>query len=170
MFLCPAFFEAGRITVNDTHYIEEQGRRIPTSDTEFAGDSVFCYSSSHLPSYVEEKTGGRIPADRVRSLSVQLLRNPDPAALIDFLRELQHQEYAVVNAERYEDLYRLADALLAAVAEGKRFCFQSAAAAVPSGKSESRQIPFVIFPGNVGDDRTLLHVITFLDSPVPSSR
>jgi uncharacterized protein YgbK (DUF1537 family) len=56
VFLVPAFFETGRLTKNDTHFIEEDGTLVPTDQTEFARDSVFGYSSSHLPTYIEEKT------------------------------------------------------------------------------------------------------------------
>jgi uncharacterized protein YgbK (DUF1537 family) len=130
VFLCPAFFEAGRVTVNDTHYIEEGGRRIPTSDTEFARDSVFGYSSSHLPAYVEEKSGGHINKQQVLSLGLNLLRAPYSKELDDFLQGLHDQNYVAVNAERYDDLYRLTESLLAAVSNGKRYLIQSAASLV----------------------------------------
>ncbi|MEM9487053.1 MAG: four-carbon acid sugar kinase family protein, partial [Cyanobacteria bacterium P01_F01_bin.116] len=35
-FMVPAFFEAGRITVDSTHYIETDGVRTPVHETEFA--------------------------------------------------------------------------------------------------------------------------------------
>lgn len=128
VFLCPAFFEAQRITRNDTHYIREKDRNIPTSSTEFARDSVFGYSSSHLPSYIEEKTGGLIRRDQVRSLTLDLLRDPNAAKLEEFIQGLHDMCHVVVNAEEYRDLSRLAGALLAAT--GKRFIFQSAASLV----------------------------------------
>ncbi len=34
VFLAPAFFECGRITANNTHYLLEGGRRIPVSETK----------------------------------------------------------------------------------------------------------------------------------------
>src|SRR3569623_663449 len=61
-FLVPAFFEGGRITRNSVHYLLVDGRPVPTHETEFARDSVFGYSTSYLPAYVEEKPRGRIAA------------------------------------------------------------------------------------------------------------
>ena len=60
-FLVPAFFEGGRITRNGTHYLKvEDDKLIPCHETEFAKDSVFGYTTSYLPDYVEEKTKGVI--------------------------------------------------------------------------------------------------------------
>src|SRR3569623_3469606 len=64
-FLVPAFFEGGRITRDSVHYLLVDGRPVPTHEPEFARDSVFAYSTSYLPAYVEEKTRGRIAADEV---------------------------------------------------------------------------------------------------------
>ena len=56
-FMTPAFFEAGRVTIDGVHYIRDQGGLTRTDQTPFAKDSVFGYSTSYLPDYVEEKTG-----------------------------------------------------------------------------------------------------------------
>jgi uncharacterized protein YgbK (DUF1537 family) len=58
IFLVPAFFEGGRITRDDTHYLWDGCAYIPTSDTEFARDAVFGYTSSHLPTYIEKAGRG----------------------------------------------------------------------------------------------------------------
>jgi len=64
-FLVPAFFEGGRITRDSVHYLMVDGVPTPVAETEFARDSVFGYTHSYLPDYVEEKTRGRIPANQV---------------------------------------------------------------------------------------------------------
>ncbi|WP_443041467.1 four-carbon acid sugar kinase family protein [Streptomyces sp. B21-083] len=38
---------------------------LPVGESEFARDATFGYRSSSLPEWVEEKTGGRVPADEV---------------------------------------------------------------------------------------------------------
>jgi len=129
VFMVPAFFEGGRLTVGDTHYVEEGGVRTPAHETEYARDSVFGYGTSHLPSYIQEKTAGRVDAAAVQSISLELLRG-EPDGLKDFLRALSGSRFVVVNAERYEDLDRFSEALLAVAAEGKLFAFQSAASVV----------------------------------------
>ena len=61
-FMVPAFFEGGRFTIDSTHYLKVDGQAGPVHKTEFAQDSVFAYSHSYRPDYVEEKTNGRIKA------------------------------------------------------------------------------------------------------------
>ena len=52
---CPAFIEAGRVTIDGVHYMREGGRLIPVSETEFARDNVFAYHTSVLRDYIREK-------------------------------------------------------------------------------------------------------------------
>jgi len=64
--LVPAFLEGGRTTVAGIHRLYGQ----PVHETAFARDGLFGYSSSHLPDWVEEKSGGRIAATAVQRLSL----------------------------------------------------------------------------------------------------
>lgn len=127
-FMTPAFFEAGRITVGSTHYIEANGHRTPTHETEFAQDSAFGYRHSYLPDYVAEKTQGRIPADQVVCLTLAALRSGVKAQLM----ALAGNVCVAVDAEQQTDLDGLAQDLLAAAAQGKRFLFRSAASLLTS--------------------------------------
>lgn len=52
---CPAFIESGRVTIDGTHYMKQGDKLIPTSETEFARDNVFGYSTSVLHDYIKEK-------------------------------------------------------------------------------------------------------------------
>lgn len=52
---CPAFIEAGRVTIDGIHYMKEGDKLIPVSETEFAHDNVFAYSTSVLTEYIKEK-------------------------------------------------------------------------------------------------------------------
>lgn len=52
---CPAFIEAGRYTIDGTHYMKDGDRLIPVSETEFARDNVFAYKNSVLTEYIREK-------------------------------------------------------------------------------------------------------------------
>ncbi len=122
-FLTPQFFEAGRVTVNSTHYIESASQRIPTHETEFAQDSVFGYSTSYLPDYVEEKTKGKIPASKVERFLLQDVRQ----GTLKHLMALRNNQCVAVDGEQQSDLDRFAADLLAAAAQGKKFLFRSAA-------------------------------------------
>ena len=59
--LVPAFLEGGRTTVDGVHLL--QGR--PVHRSPFARDGLFGYSTSFLPDWVAQKSGGRIPAEAV---------------------------------------------------------------------------------------------------------
>lgn len=52
---CPAFIEAGRVTIDGIHYMRDGERLIPVSETEFARDNVFAYHTSVLTEYIKEK-------------------------------------------------------------------------------------------------------------------
>ena len=52
---CPAFIEAGRVTIDGVHYMKDGDMLIPVSETEFAQDNVFAYHTSVLHDYIREK-------------------------------------------------------------------------------------------------------------------
>ena len=52
---CPAFIEAGRVTIDGVHYMKDGERLIPVGETEFARDNVFAYHTSVLRDYIKEK-------------------------------------------------------------------------------------------------------------------
>ena len=74
--IVPAFPDAGRVTIGGVHYMRgDAGSVIPVADTEFARDATFGYASSDLRQWVQEKSGGRIPAEHVASIDLSLLRS-----------------------------------------------------------------------------------------------
>ncbi|MEA5464147.1 four-carbon acid sugar kinase family protein [Leptothoe sp. PORK10 BA2] len=127
-FMVPAFFAAGRITLNSTHYIESDGVRTPVHQTEFAQDSVFSYSHSYLPDYVAEKTAGKIVANQVKCFTLEVLQQ----GTMDQLMALNNNVCVVVDAQQQTDLDRFSQELLAAAAQGKKFLFRSAASLLTS--------------------------------------
>ncbi len=122
-FLVPAFFEGGRITRDSVHYLMVNGVPTPVAQTEFARDSVFGYTHSYLPDYVEEKTGGRIPAGRVERFLLADVRGD----ALPRLMALSGNQCCVVDAETQADLDHFAAQLKAAAGQGKRFLFRSGA-------------------------------------------
>ncbi|MGK7909179.1 MAG: four-carbon acid sugar kinase family protein [Synechococcus sp.] len=127
-FLVPAFFEGGRFTRDSIHYLMSDGLAVPVHETEFADDSVFAYSYSYLPDYVAEKTRGKIAADDVERILLEDLRR----GVSDRLIGLQDNQCVVVDGETQEDLDRFARDVLAAVSNGKKFLFRSAASVLTS--------------------------------------
>lgn len=128
--IIPFFQEGGRYTVNNVHYVEEDGVLVPAAETEFAGDHVFGYSVSNLCDWVAEKTGGQIVAKDVVSISIEDLRRGGPESVTTILMALHRGSYCVVNALGYRDLEVFVQGLLAAEGCGKRFIFRTAASFV----------------------------------------
>ena len=125
LIICPAFFEAGRITVDDVHWVRQDGELVPAGQTEFASDHTFGYRSSDLKAWVEEKTGGRFDASEVPSVGLADLREGGPERVASILGGLEDGWPVVVNAVSYEDLDVFVLGLLAAEARGKRFLYRT---------------------------------------------
>jgi uncharacterized protein YgbK (DUF1537 family) len=127
-FLVPAFFEGGRITVDGVHYIETNGERIRVDRTEFAQDSVFGFSTSYMPDYVAEKTGGRVAANQVEKFLLDDVRGDVRARL----RRLEGNACCVVDCERQSDLDNFTAQLMEVAVSSKRFLFRSGASLLTS--------------------------------------
>ena len=71
---CPAFIEAGRVTIDGAHYMRDGERLIPVSETEFARDNVFAYHTSVLREYILEKGANPDDYEIVNAQSYEELR------------------------------------------------------------------------------------------------
>ena len=128
--LAPYFAEGGRFTLGDVHYVLQGETLVPAAQTEFARDRVFGYGSSHLPSWVEEKTSGRVRASEVVSISIEDLRLGGPRTVATKLRDAPDGDAIIVNAADDRDIEVFVMGLLDAEAAGKRFLYRTAASFV----------------------------------------
>jgi uncharacterized protein YgbK (DUF1537 family) len=128
--LAPFFEEGGRYTVGDVHYVADGDLLVPAGATEFARDATFGYHASNLRAWVEEKTGGRVRADDVESLSIEEIRAGGPARVAERLLALAPGAVCVVNAAARRDLEVVALGALEAEARGRRFLYRTAASFV----------------------------------------
>lgn len=128
--IIPFFLEGGRYTVDDVHYVAEEDRLIPAAQTPYARDAVFGYRNSNLRRWVEEKTGGDLPFDKVASISLDDIRGGGPQRVAERLARLEPASCCVVNAVSYRDLEVFVAGLLAAESLGRNFIFRSAASFV----------------------------------------
>jgi uncharacterized protein YgbK (DUF1537 family) len=142
-FLVPAFLPGGRTTVAGVHLLHGE----PVHTTAFARDRLFGYGTSHLPSWVEEKSGGRIPASDVGLITLAELDaatgrsegegegDGGERPLRQRLAGLRGNPLLAVDAERPQQLAALGAAVRELTAPGaggdggrpRRFLFQSAA-------------------------------------------
>jgi uncharacterized protein YgbK (DUF1537 family) len=112
-FFIPAFFEGGRFTIGDVHYVKEGAGLVPAAQTPFGKDSAFGYENSNLKAWVMEKAfQGNLPAEAPISISIEELRASTPLKLRDKVVNKKKNQTCVVNAADYIDLKRAALAIL----------------------------------------------------------
>ncbi len=152
--LAPAFFEGGRFTIADTHYVAtptaSSDTLVAASDTPFARDRVFGYATAWLPGWVEEKSGGAVKAAQVASLGLELIRAGGPQAVADALMKIGGGAPVVVNAAGYGDLAVVVLGLLQAEAAGKTFLYRTGASFVRLGGAVEAQ-PLLASAAILGD-------------------
>lgn len=118
----PAFPEAGRVTIDGVHYLEQDGRRVPVAATEFAADPVFGYASHRLVDWVAEVGRGR------QAQSVQLARvRAGPAAVRDTLLEATAGSVVLPDVEARSDVDVVVRGLAEAQQRGRAVVVRSAA-------------------------------------------
>ncbi len=134
LLLVPAFIEGGRVTAGDVHWVRDgEGNRdhwLPAAASEFARDASFGYRASNLRAWVEERTGGRLPAAEVASLGLDLIRRDGPEGVAGVLRACENGRVVVVNAVADRDLEVVALGALLAEAAGTRLMTRTAASFV----------------------------------------
>jgi uncharacterized protein YgbK (DUF1537 family) len=131
--LCiPAFFEGGRFTIGDVHYVKEGDELVPADETPYAKDPSFGFASSNLRDYVCEKMGGAVARDAVGSISLEDIRRGGPERVAEKLAGFAGGSFCVVNACERSDMDVVALAVLRAMETGKRFLLRTAAAIIPA--------------------------------------
>ncbi|MCU1442781.1 MAG: hypothetical protein JWQ59_931 [Cryobacterium sp.] len=121
--IVPAFPEAGRVTLGAVHYVRDAQGLKPVSETEFARDSTFGFTNADLPKYVEEKTGGRVPASAVIVLDLTTIRE-GATAIADAIDEATRSTAIVADAMSEDDLRLLALGLEEAESRGKQLLYR----------------------------------------------
>ena len=124
--LAPAFLPGGRTTCGGTHLLHGE----PVHRSAFAKDRLFGFSTSYLPDWVEQKTGGAIAAADVSVIGLSELDQASDRALQQRLAGLKPGSLACVDAEQPQQLEALGRALWALEASGQRLLLQSAASLI----------------------------------------
>jgi uncharacterized protein YgbK (DUF1537 family) len=118
VLLCPAYPEAGRVTVDDVHWVTEDGVRTRVADTEFARDATFGFIHSNLKDWIEERSNGHWPARLVESISIADIRMGGPSLVAQRVATHTGGAPLVVNAEDPSDLDVVAMGVLLAESRG----------------------------------------------------
>lgn len=134
--LVPAFPDAGRLTIGGVHYMrgtgDAKGTLVPVSETEFAKDASFGFSTSVMADYVAEKSQGRFPADTVIVLDLNIIRAgsaaQDPAisakAIADAIEPASDSTPIVADIVTENDFRALALGLEEAERRGKKLLYR----------------------------------------------
>lgn len=122
ILLSPAFFPAGRLTVDDVHYIRDDDRLIPVAETEFAKDSVFGYTTSNLREWAIARG---VPAEDIVSLDLRSMREGGTDAVTQELLA-NRGRLIIANAVEEADLDVLVAGLVEAERQGLRLVYRSA--------------------------------------------
>ena len=125
--IIPAFFQGGRYTIGDVHYVKTGDVLVPAAQTPSAEDKVFGFSHSNLKKWVEEKTSGRISHKQVFSFELEELRIKGPDYVGQKLSELDPGTVVVVNAAEQNDLDIFALGALEAEKKGAVLLYRTAA-------------------------------------------
>ncbi len=129
VILAPAFFEGGRYTIGDTHYVADGDSLIPAAATEYAQDAYFGYQHSNLREWIVEKCGGE-PGAGVRTFSIDDSRQRGPGWVAEQLQAAASGQYVIVNAADYCDLEVFVRGVTLAEQAGKTFIARTAASYV----------------------------------------
>ena len=125
--LIPYFQAGGRYTIDNIHYVKYGKELIPAANTEFAADKTFGYTKSDLREYIEEKTEGAYPAQQVKVIGLDELREADIDRIESTLTSVTNFDKLVVNAIEPVDLEVFSVALYQALQKGKYYLLRTAA-------------------------------------------
>jgi uncharacterized protein YgbK (DUF1537 family) len=128
--IIPFFLEGGRYSIDDIHYVADGDTLVPAAQTSYAQDAVFGYRHSNLREWLQEKTAGGIPQEKVRSISLATLRQGKVEEVTSLLTSLETGSACIVNAASYRDLEVFVLGLLEAEAQGCLFLPRTAASFV----------------------------------------
>lgn len=132
MIFVPAYLDAGRITLLDVHWVKSGEHFMPVAHTDYAKDPAFGFDSSNLRDYVQERTGNRVPAHSVVSISLESIRQGGVDAVATKLTASNAGETFIVNATSESDLDIVALASIQAEEQGKRILYRTGPSFVAS--------------------------------------
>lgn len=139
--LAPFFYQGGRYTIDDVHYVSEGDTLVPTSQTPFAADATFGYKSSNLRDYVLEKAGSKFKPEDIFSITLKDIRVGGPERVTARLQDVPKGSVVIVNAAAEEDMHVFALGAIRAEQAGQKFLYRTGAAFVSSRLGIQGKLP-----------------------------
>ncbi|WP_052168959.1 four-carbon acid sugar kinase family protein, partial [Actinoalloteichus spitiensis] len=135
--LCPAYHEAGRVTVGGRHLVRVEGVWTPAERTEFSRDATFGFTAGDLPGWVAERSRGRVRPEEVTVVDLATIRRGGVAGVVALLgHQLGGRPPAsppavvALDAAAAEDMEVTALALAELERAGHRFLYRTGPAYV----------------------------------------
>jgi uncharacterized protein YgbK (DUF1537 family) len=125
VIFAPSFLEAGRFTAGDIHWTRRGAEVLPVGETDYARDASFGFANSNLREFLAEKSGGRLSADGIVSISLEDIRVGGPDRVAAVLAKVHDATFVVINAVAYADLEVVVLGVAQAEAHGARFLFRT---------------------------------------------
>src|SRR5829696_563623 len=140
VLLMPYLGEAGRITVDDIHYVVRGGTAMPVAETEFARDPAFGYGESNLHDWVTARLSGVVGTSSrpILSLSIETIRRRGPDAVAAAVRAAPARSVVIANAADDRD----AEVVAAGIVDAERdraVIARTAAGYVSAAAAQERQ-------------------------------
>lgn len=111
--LAPFFYQGGRYTIDDVHYVLEKDALVPAGQTPFASDASFSYRSSNLRDYIQEKAPEKFKPENMVSITLDDIRRGGPIEVEKKLLSLNTGSIVIVNAAAESDMDIFSAGLLA---------------------------------------------------------
>ncbi|ADB49883.1 four-carbon acid sugar kinase family protein [Conexibacter woesei] len=145
ILLCPAYPEAGRVTIDGVHLLRDgDGRLVPVAETEFARDPVFAYGESDLREWAARRCG--ISPSEVGHVALGEIRAGGAARVAELLRDARGGRVVALDAETRADLDVLAAGIVAAERAGRRFVYRTAPSFVAARAGRAPAPPLHTLP------------------------
>ncbi|RAH50194.1 uncharacterized protein BO95DRAFT_438531 [Aspergillus brunneoviolaceus CBS 621.78] len=119
IILAPFFFQGGRLTFNDVHYVAEGDSLVPAGTTPFARDATFGFHSSDLRDYMMEKAPGRFSPQEIHSITIEDIRLGGPEVVCEKMRQIPEGNVVIVNAAAESDMHVFVAGLLLAKSQSQ---------------------------------------------------
>lgn len=153
VLLVPAFPDAGRVTIGGVHGMLADGEFTPVGETEFARDSTFGYDSSRLAEWVQEKSRGRVGANDVVELTLDIIR-AGAESICEALAEAAPGSVIAVDAVNEDDLRQLALGLELAEAGGRTYIYRVGPPFVRARIGQAPRDPLIVDRSQASDQAT----------------
>lgn len=124
--LCPAYPEAGRVTIGGIHSVQRDGQLVPVAETEFARDPVFQYEHSDLRAWAAWRAG--VDVQSICHVTLDDLRSGGAARVAQLLAAPAlggQPRIIVLDAATPGDLDVAVAGIVAAERSGRRFIYRT---------------------------------------------